>query len=519
MNIPLLPLCLLLCLGLAGCGHQAETSDSRPNIMVILADDMGFSDLGLYGGEIPTPVLDSLGQNGIIFSRFYNAARCCPTRASLLTGLYPHRAGLGKMVSSVHDTPEPGPYQGFLTDSSATLAEVLGASGYNCYMSGKWHVGEKPEHWPMKRGFDNYFGLISGASSYYELITAQDRFRQMAMGDSSWFPPDRDFYMTDAFTDHAVRFVEEAPEDQPFFLYLAYTAPHWPMHAPEEEIAKYREQFSVGWDGIRRARAKRLQSSPLFPEGFTLSPKTDGLPAWEDVPEEEQQQWIDLMATYAAMVNIMDKGIGEVMNALQVKGADENTLVIFLSDNGACAENIDNRNLHHVDATVGARGSYVAYDEPWANVSSTPFRYYKQKTYEGGAATPFIAYWPKRIQPGQLSHQVGHVIDLMPTLADIGGATYPRDPSVKRLDGMSLASYLQGSPATQERRLAWEHFGNRAMLDGKWKLVANKEKSWELYDMEKDRTELNDLAKVETDVRVRLENAYEKWVRDGYRFE
>ena len=521
---PLMPsywLGLFLIIGW-GC-QQAEpeprATDERPNIVLILADDMGFSDLGIYGSEIPTPVLDSLGRNGILFSRFYNAARCCPTRASLLTGLYPHRAGMGKMVSSIDPSPELGPYQGFLTDSSATLAEVLGASGYNCYMSGKWHVGEKPEHWPMKRGFDDYFGLISGASSYYELITDQPRVRQMVLGDNAWTPPDSGFYMTDAFTDHAVRLVENAPADQPFFLYLAYTAPHWPMHAPEEEIAKYREQFSVGWDVIRQARSERLQSSPLFPDGFTLSPKTEGLPAWEDVPETEQQQWIDLMATYAAMVNIMDSGIGKVMNSLSAKGVDDNTLVIFLSDNGACAENIAGRKLHDPDVPIGARGSYIAYDEAWANVSSTPFRYYKKNTYEGGAATPFIAYWPKQIQAGQLSRQVGHVIDIMPTLAEIAGATYPSTSAIKRPDGTSLSNYLMGASETQSRRIAWEHFGNRAILDGKWKLVAHKDAEWKLYDMETDRTELNDLSSKESEVRDRLENAYGKWVRDGYRFE
>ncbi|MEL6190723.1 MAG: arylsulfatase [Bacteroidota bacterium] len=510
---------ILLSLILGCQENRPENADERPNIILIMADDMGFSDLGIYGSEIPTPFLDSLGENGIIFSRFYNAARCCPTRASLLTGLYPHRAGIGKMVSSIDASPELGPYQGFLTDSSATLAEVLGGSGYNCYMSGKWHVGEKPEYWPMKRGFDDYFGLISGASSYYELITNQPRVREMVMGDASWTPPDSGFYMTDAFTDHAVRFVEDAPEDQPFFLYLAYTAPHWPMHAPEEEIVKYRERFSVGWDEIRNARAERLQSSPLFPDGFVLSPKTDGLPAWEDVPAAEQQQWIDLMATYAAMVNIMDRGIGKVMNSLSAKGVDENTLVIFLSDNGACAENIAGRKLHDPNVAIGARGSYIAYDEPWANVSSTPFRYYKKNTYEGGSATSFIAHWPRRIRAGQLSHQVGHVIDIMPTLADLAGATYPSDLAIKRPDGISLKDYLMGASETHSRRIAWEHFGNRAILDGKWKLVAHKDADWELYDMDKDRTELNDLSTVESEVKDRLEDLYGKWVRDGYRFE
>ena len=504
----------LMALMLVGCGREEEP----PNLVIILADDMGYSDVGAYGGEIETPALDRLAEGGLRFRQFYNAARCCPTRASLLTGLYPHQAGMGRMVSAVGQPIEAGPYQGFLADSSVTLAEALGQAGYRTYMSGKWHVGERPEHWPTKRGFDRYWGLISGASSYFEVIRDQPRHRQIALDGEPWSPPDSGFYMTTATTDWAVDFLqqhaEEAPDD-PFFLYVAYTAPHWPLHALPEDIAKYEGRYDLGWDSLRAERYERMQAMGLLDERHVLSPRPATVPAWEDATDHDD--WARRMEVYAAMIDRMDQGIGRVMDQLEAMGADENTLVLFLSDNGACAESIEGRNLHNPDVPIGQRGSYVAYKEPWANVGSTPFRLYKQWTHEGGIATPLIAHWPAGIEaPGRLTDATGHVIDFMATALDLAGTAYP-DSSNGRptppLEGKSLAPVFQNEDREGHDALFWEHFDNRAVRQGDWKLAydARRAQAWGLYNLAEDPTELNDLSEEHPEKRDELMALYEAW--------
>ena len=460
-------------------------------MVIILADDLGYSDIGAYGGEIATPALDALAANGLRYRQFYNAGRCCPTRASLLTGRYPHAVGMGGMVSAIGNTLRPGPYQGYLSEEATTIAEMLRSTGYRTYMSGKWHVGERPHHWPRHRGFDRYFGLISGASSYFEVIKNQRAVRQMALDDTPWTPPEEGFYMTDAFTDYAIQFLQEHAADevsQPFFLYLAYTAPHWPLHALPEDIAKYADRYHIGWDSLRLERHDRMLAMGLIDERHVIPPRPERLSAWEDADNKED--WALRMAVYAAMVDRMDQGIGRVITQLRAMDALDNTLVVFLADNGGCAESIGYRQLHDSTRAPGERGSYVAYQEGWAMSSNTPFRLYKQWVHEGGILTPFIAHWPQGItQPGSIINGPGHVIDLLPTIQEIAQG----EPTMT--DGNSLVPHFNGvSSDSDDRTLYWEHIGHRAIRQGDWKLVLDRRMGeWELYNLDVDPVEAQDL--------------------------
>ncbi|MCY4205728.1 MAG: arylsulfatase [Bacteroidetes bacterium] len=492
----------LLILITSGC----NTSSERPNILIILADDLGYSDIGAYGGEIHTPVLDSLAENGVRFRQFYNAGRCCPTRASLLTGRYPHGVGMGAMVSPVDKELTIGPYQGYLSESAVTLAEMLQDAGYSTYMSGKWHVGERPIHWPRMRGFERYFGLISGASSYYEIIENQPRLRQMALDDDPWSPPDSGFYMTDAFTDYAVDFLQSHTSNKPFLLYLSYTAPHWPLHALPEDIAKYAHRYDRGWDTLRHERFTRMLELGVIGSAHSLSPQTSGLSSWQQAIDKGE--WALRMSVYAAMVDRMDQGIGRVVDQLRSMNSLSNTIIFFLSDNGASAESVDGRQLHRLNTHVGEPGSYLAYEEPWANASNTPFRLYKQWMHEGGIATPLIIHWPARIRrSGRIIDTPAHVIDLMATIADVAQASLPHT------DGKSLLSLLD-SPgySAPDRTFYWEHMGNRAIRQGDWKLLWDRERSeWKLYNLALDATELYDLSGEEPQIAVHLQHRWEAW--------
>ncbi|HOV61445.1 MAG TPA: arylsulfatase [Candidatus Hydrogenedentes bacterium] len=496
---------------------RADTTASRlarPNFLIILADDMGFSDLGCYGSEIHTPNLDRLAAEGIRFTQAYSAARCCPSRAALLTGLNPHQAGMGDMVSRVGQHKPPGPYQGYLNDRCVTLAEVLRPAGYRTYMSGKWHVGEAPEHWPRRRGFDRYYGLISGASSYFEILDEGPNTRVMALDDEPIRPEGDHFYMTDAFTDYAVRYIREHdPAQGPFLLYLAYTAPHWPLHALPEDIAKYRGKYREGWDHLREQRYARMREMGIIRPEWALSPRDPEVPAWDQVADQDD---MDLrMAVYAAMIDRMDQGIGRVLDALRERGVAENTLVLFLSDNGGCHESIMDRKLHKPGTRAGDRGSYLAYERGWANASNTPFRWFKHWVHEGGIAMPLIAWWPAGIrQRGALTDQVAHITDVLPTCLELAGATYPDTVNgrpVTPLFGRSLVPVLAGQARDPHPRLYWEHEGNRAIREGKWKLVATDSGPWELYDMEADRTELRNLADQYPDRAAALLAAWRQW--------
>ncbi len=509
---------------LRGRGHAAPHSTGKPpNIVVILADDMGFSDIGCYGAEIHTPHLDRLAGNGLRFTQAYSAARCCPTRAALLTGLNPHQTGVGGMVSRIQDPPPPeGPYQGYLNDRCVTIAEALRPAGYSTYMSGKWHVGERPQHWPRRRGFDRYYGLISGASSYFEILPEERETRIMARDDERVFPEGDDFYMTDAFSDFAVQCINEHSAERPFFLYLAYTAPHWPLHALPEDIARYRGKYLIGWDRLREERYARIVEMGIIDPQWKLAPRDPDCPPWDDYDDKDE---MDLrMAVYAAMIDRMDQGIGRVMDALRRRDMEENTLVLFMSDNGGCHEKIDGRSLHRPGARAGERGSFVAYERPWANASNTPFRLFKHWVHEGGIASPLVAHWPAGIrQRGELTHQVMHVTDIMATCLDLAGAAYPQafaGKPITPMAGKSLVPIFRGETREPHERLYWEHMNNKAVREGNWKLVASKTGDWELYDLEADRTELRDLSEKEPARAAAMLQAWKTWAdATGVRYQ
>jgi len=503
---------------LPGCTNATKlsvdkASKSKPNIVLIMVDDMGFSDIGCYGGEIRTPNLDHLAAGGLRFTQFYNAARCCPTRASLLTGLYPHQAGIGHMVGN-KGYPS---YQGYLDNHCVTIAEALKTAGYKTLMSGKWHVGEKRPHWPVDRGFDKYYGLISGGANYFDIskTKAPGVKRTMAIDDKPYTPPKENFYITDAFTNNAVKLIDEHGRgNQPFFLYLAYTAPHWPLHAWPEDIAKYKGKYLKGWDQLRKERYERMTKMGLISKNWKMSPRDTQTWPWD---QEKNKELMDLkMAVYAAQIDRMDQGIGKVLGKIKEIGASENTLILFLSDNGGCAEGgpvgFDRRKN---GLPPGGVDSYMSYGLSWANASNTPFRRYKHWVHEGGIATPFIAYWPAVIKnSGSITGQVGHIIDVMATCLDVAGVKYPKTYNGRKLtplEGKSLLPTLQGKKRQGHEVIYWEHEGNRAIRQGKWKLVAAHKGPWELYDLEADRTELNNLANQHPEKVEQLEAMYQIW--------
>ena len=483
------------------------STGDRPNIVLIMADDMGFSDIGCYGGEIETPNLDRLAGNGLRFTQFYNTARCCPTRASLLTGLYSHQAGIGHMVGN---KGYPA-YQGYLNDRCVTIAEALKPAGYQTLMTGKWHVGNKRGHWPLDRGFDRFYGSNTSTGSYFA-IHDDSYDRRLILDDREIEPPD-EWYATDAYTDYAIDFVEEASRrEDPFFLYLAYTAPHWPLHALPEDIAKYRGKYRKGWDALRRERHKRMIEMGIVEEDWPLSPR--GGRAWDSLSDEKKDEMDLRMAVYAAMIDRMDRNIGKLVESLEERGILDNTLILFLADNGGCAEG-GLWGFQRGDEPIGSPQSYASYGLCWANASDTPFRRYKKWTHEGGIATPLIAHWPGVIrQRGELCRQVGHVIDLMPTCCEVAGAEYPGrhdGHEIVPVEGRSLVPVFQGRMREPHEALFWEHQGNRAVRQGKWKLVSEHADAWELYDLEADRTEMHDLAAERPEKVRELKNLYKAW--------
>lgn len=505
-------------MSLQGCTNASKlfagnTSGGRPNIVLIMADDMGYSDIGCYGSEVNTPNLDRLAAGGLRFTQFYNAARCCPTRASLLTGLYPHQAGIGHMVGN-RGYPA---YQGYLNDHCVTIAEALKTAGYNTLMSGKWHVGERRPHWPVDRGFDKYYGIISGGGNYFDITKAKAKGvkRTMAVDDKAFVPKPGKFYMTDAFSENAVRFIDTYGRmKEPFFLYLPYTAPHWPLHAWPEDIAKYKGKYLKGWDKLREERYQRMIKMELISSKWKMSPRDTATWPWDD---EKNKELLDLkMAVYAAQIERMDYGIGRVLDKIKEVGAEENTLIMFLADNGGCAEGgpvgFDDRKN---GLPPGGVDSYMSYGLSWANASNTPFRRYKHWVHEGGIATPLIAYWPAVIKnAGSLTHQTGHIIDIMATCLDVAGIEYPKTYEGRELtpmEGKSLIPIFKGKERDGHEAIYWEHEGNRAVRQGKWKLVAAHNGPWELYDLEADRTELNNLADKYPQRLEQLKAMYESW--------
>ena len=530
----------------------------QPNIILIMSDDMGYSDLGCYGGEIDTPNLDALATGGVRFTQFYNTARCCPTRAALLTGLYPHQAGIGHMM----DDKGLSGYRGELSKNAVTIAEALKPAGYRAYMVGKWHVTKitAPEtdadkhNWPLQRGFDRFYGTIHGAGSFFDPNTlTRDNAFISPFADPEYQPDT--FYYTDAINDHATRFIADHARDhsrQPFFMYVAHTAAHWPMHAKPADLAKYQGRYDQGYDAVRKARVEKMQRLGLIDPRWQTAAQAGG--SWKNVTDREFET--RCMEVYAAMVDCMDQGIGRIVSELKRTGQYDNTLILFFQDNGGCAEGMGRRNDVPPPARAdkptlpplaadylqpdmipkqtrdgypvrqgygvlpGEADTYHGYGEAWANVSNTPFREYKHWVHEGGISTPLIAHWPKGIPANRhqvLEPQPAHLIDLMATCIDVAGATYPREHAgqpITPLEGVSLQPAFKGASINRPGPIFFEHEGNRAVRDGDWKLVAKGPRAaWELYDMASDRTEQKDLAASKPEQVKTLAAQWEAWAR------
>ncbi|MEI6647238.1 MAG: arylsulfatase [bacterium] len=478
--------------------QAAESTASKPNIIVILVDDMGFSDLSCYGGEIPTPNLDGLAQKGLRFTQFYNTGRCCPTRASLLTGLYPHQAGVGHMTEN---KGLPG-YQGHLNDTCVTMAEVLKPAGYFTAMSGKWHVGQDQGVVPWERGFDRSINAPAGGF-YYGVGERAKLFlngKELANDDPS-LP--KNWYTTDLWTQYGIKFIDEAlAEKKPFFLYLAHNAPHFPLQAPAEDIAKFRHGiYTNGWDTLRAARYDRQKAMGLIDPAWKLTPRANDVKPWASLTAAEKERFDNIMAIYAACVWHMDKSIGDLVAALKQRGELDNTLILFMSDNGGNSEGGPNGKMN--GDNPGAPGSTVFCGESWANLENTPNRLYKHFNHEGGVSTPLIAHYPAGISAkGEFRTQPGHLVDIMATVADFGGATYPKaykGKTIQPMEGRSLRIAFVNQPIEREA-IYWEHEGNAAVRVGDWKLVRRgRNGAWELYDLKSDRTEMNNLASVQVE--------------------
>ncbi|PXY24613.1 arylsulfatase [Prauserella muralis] len=510
-------------------------TERRPNVVLVLADDLGYSDLGCYGSEIPTPNLDALARDGVQLTRFTTTARCCPSRASLLTGLHPHQTGIGVLTGN----DGPGGYPGSLGENCVTVAEVLGASGYVTYLSGKWHLSHEKARpssaWPTRRGFQHFYGTLDGGGNYF----APKRLHRDERDVSHEARDDPDFYYTDAITDTAVGYVRDHRDrygDRPFFCYVAYTAPHFPLHAREEDIARHTGRYREGWDVVRERRIARMRELGLLGEKTEAAPRDPRVPAWEDAADTGYEQ--RRMEVYAAMVEAMDRGIGRIVEELRATGELDDTVFVFLSDNGGCAEELppglgsdrrdrgpriippettDGRPVRvgrQPDHPPGGEDTFAFCGPEWAHVSNTPFRFHKRWVHEGGIASPFLVHWPRGLgdRAGTRCEAAHYLPDVLPTLLEITGAEYPGlDRNVLPLEGESMLGSLRGAPADSERCQFYEHLGNAAVRRGDWKLVREYPGDWELYDLAEDPTELHDLAEQRPGLVRELAHAWAEW--------
>lgn len=531
-----------------GTGKNTEEGEkTRPNILLILADDLGYSDLGCYGGEIHTPNLDRLAANGVRFSHFYNAGRSCPTRASLLTGLYPHQAGIGRMTFDDH---LPG-YRGTMTHNGVTIAEALKEAGYQTGMIGKWHVAETPlrpdqrewlthqvqheefapkENYPTHRGFDNFYGTIYGVVDYFDpfsLVNGEEPVNKV---------PDS-YYSTIALSDSAVSYINQySKSEKPFFMYLAYHSPHWPLHALEEDIKKYEDVYKVGWEAIRDARYERMKKLGIFKDQSDFLSNRQSAKEWETNSDREWDA--RAMAVHAAMIDRMDQGIGKVLKALEETGELKNTLILFMSDNG-CSPEIcqdfspgenDRPDMKRDGTPIiypknkevmpGPETTYASLGPEWANVANTPFRFWKAKMYEGGICTPMIAHWPDgiRIKKGTVTDEVCHIIDIMATSMDLAKANYPKSykgNTILPMEGKSIDPILKTGRREGHEFIGFEHFNEKALMsnDG-WKIIQPGNKAgWELYDLNTDRSEQHNLADKYRERVTRMVEQYQSWAK------
>lgn len=509
-------MCLLVLSGLLGFPAMAQ-KQPRPNIVLIMVDDLGFSDTAPYGGEdIETPNISALAKEGLKLREFYNNGTSAPTRASLLTGQYQYKAGLGYFNVSL-GLPA---YQGFLRKEALTIAEVLKKGGYSTLMSGKWHVGDDRDQWPNQRGFDHFFGFIGGASNYYEsddpsherVALIKDN-KPYALGDGK--------YLTDEITDQSITFLDQQDkEKKPFFLYVAYNAPHWPLQAKPEDIEKYKDRYKLGWDSLRKVRYENAIAEGIFPEGQPIAKHDGEAQAWNKLTYDEQQYWQLQQEVYAAMIDRVDQGLGKIISKLKALGKEDNTLIVFISDNGAQEGNGLNIYPPRNSGPVGTAGSYEVRNSNWSQTGNSPLKNDKRTPYEGGVSAPFIARFPKLIKADRIAQGTAHLIDLAPTFYELAGVPYPERYNrlnTYPLAGKSLVPLLGGEQEQVNRGapLFWERGGKAALRDGQWKLViagAENDK-YELYDIEKDRAENNDLAEQYPEVVAKLKNEYAAWAQ------
>jgi len=512
------------------------SAEQRPNIVLIMVDDMGFSDIGCYGGEIETPNLDALAAGGVKFSNFHNTGRCCPTRASLLTGLAPHQTGIGHMTIAPgrhmqraieQSANRPPAYQGFVNERCLTIAQQLQPAGYATFMTGKWHLGmHDKQYWPLQRGFEKYYGCPAGATHFFHPKAP----RGMLLGNEPvtqyTSTTEHKYYTTDAYTDYAIQFINEEKQSQgrPFFLYLAYTAPHFPIQAHEHDIAKYRGKYKNGWLKLREERYQRQLDSGLMQPEWKLAPLHPKVPDWNKLTEKQKDTMDLRMATYAAMIDCVDQNIGKLVQTLKANGQFDNTLILFLSDNGSCFEGprLGKGDIRNSASNPNDQNMWVTYGA-WANLSNVPFRWFKLHSHEGGTATPFIMHWTKYIKPNKNWYRENAgIIDIVPTLLQVAQLDYPashKSQPLPKLSGTTLTPSFRHQKLDRRKPLFNEHENHAFLIDGDWKLVgANvatpagiQEKRWELYNLANDRTELNNLAKSHPEKRQQLARQWSEW--------
>jgi arylsulfatase A-like enzyme len=527
--------------------QNVNPADNRPNIIIILADDLGYSDIGCYGGEVHTPNLDYLAAHGVRFSQFYNVSRCCPSRAALLTGLYNQQAGIGSMTRDQHSPA----YRGYLTENTITLAEVLKQAGYHTGMVGKWHVSNTVEQttpqeqlnwlnhqanyplfspieqYPTNRGFEKYYGTIWGVVDHFDPFSLVNGTKPVEKIPAN-------YYHTDAINDTAASYIRQFKHaGKPFFLYVAHNAPHWPVQALPGDIEKYKDTYKAGWEAIREARYRRMVAKGIInPKTQPLSPLLDNSVSWEKNPDKEWDARV--MAVHAAMIDRLDQGIGRILKALKETQQLNNTIIFFLSDNGASPEVAQamgpgfdrpgqTRDGHTIiypknkKVMPGPETVYASIGERWANVANTPYRYWKRESYEGGVRTPFIACWPAglKVKPGSVVPNLGHVMDFMPTLVQLSGAKYPQTfngHSITPMQGVSLLPFLKNNKGTQHRIIFNEHVNSRSVRMDSWKLVKlNVNDPWELYNMAADGTELHNVAGRYPDKVKLMDSLWSNW--------
>ncbi|HXW05761.1 MAG TPA: arylsulfatase [Vicinamibacterales bacterium] len=526
---PLTHACLALALTILPGGDAGAQPAGRPNIVLILVDDMGWSDIGSYGGEIDTPNLDALAAQGVRFTQFYSTPRCSPTRASLLTGIYPHQAGMGHLDNVVRQGSSGT--TGRLNEQSITIAELLREAGYFTAMAGKWHLGQQNGSPPWQRGFDRVLNIRAGGIFFPnqsfpggDELTKRGREPLYLDGrpvshDSPLLGPD--WYTTYLWSEFGLKFVDEArTAGKPFFLYVPHNAPHFPLMAPSELIAKYRGTYKPGWDRLREARYRRQIQMGLIDAKWPLSPREPDSPAWESLPADAQDRFDHLMAVYAAMVDAIDISVGRLVDGLRAREALDNTLILFLSDNGGNAETGPDGRFN--GDPPGGPNSNLYLGMNWAALNNTPFRSFKHFTHEGGISVPLIAHWPRGIPSGRrggLDHQPAHLVDIMPTVVEATGAAYPRafkGRTIQPMEGVSLRPAFAGHRIPRTQPIFWEHEGNRAIREGRWKLVSRFPDGWELYDVIADRVERTDLAPEHPEIVKRLAAAWEAWAKRAH---